>query len=128
MIDLQTCFKFAEIKIEAKSKTTNEPADRDFVSGTWVVPHDLPYLNGHFPNQPIVPGVAILDATFELISRAFGTGQLSAVKHSKFLKPLSPGSKVDIECRRVVDHEWAVDWSICKNDETELVARLLLVI
>jgi 3-hydroxymyristoyl/3-hydroxydecanoyl-(acyl carrier protein) dehydratase len=144
MIDVETCFKFEEMKFETAQQALEQVAGRDFVSAKWLVPHDLPYLQGHFPDQPIVPGVAILDATVQLISMAFGAASLNAVKNSKFLRPLLPGSTVLIECRRVINQEWTADWNVDtkkvteqaagKTDEgaiggaSELVARLLLVL
>lgn len=128
MIDLKSCFKFEEM-------TRNVTSETHTVCAKWIVPHDLSYLQGHFPNQPIVPGVAILDASVQLITNAFGSCELSQVKSSKFLKPLLPGSTVTIECRRVQDHEWTIDWSFRSlgtdggtEPATELIAKLLLVV
>jgi 3-hydroxyacyl-[acyl-carrier-protein] dehydratase len=116
MIDLNASFQFESLI----AKETG-----DFVSAKWIVPHDLPYLQGHFPDQPIVPGVAILDATTELLRKAYGKdNQVSLVKNSKFLKPLTPGSIITIECRQLSPQEWTVDWTI----GPEIIARLLLII
>lgn len=113
MIDTHACFQFEEVQ--------GQP---DYVTATWIVPQDLPYLQGHFPGQPIVPAVAILDATNELLNRALRQNlELTQLKNAKFTKPLEPTQAVSIECMRVVDNEWTVDWSI----QGELVARLLIV-
>ncbi len=37
------------------------------------VPAACPWFDGHFPSRPILPGVAMLDATIELLARASGS-------------------------------------------------------
>lgn len=58
---------------------------------------DHPAYAGHFPAQPIVPGVLLLDAVLQAIFAASGLAatawQISAVK---FLSPLLPGEAVVI--------------------------------
>jgi 3-hydroxyacyl-[acyl-carrier-protein] dehydratase len=63
-----------------------------------VIPVDAPYFAGHFPGNPVVPGVVILQRVIEEISRQAGTPQspqrLEAVK---FLAPLRPGDELSID-------------------------------
>lgn len=49
-----------------------------------------PALAGHFPGDPLVPGVLILEEVFAAVVTAFGPGQLIAVHWVKFLAPLRP--------------------------------------
>jgi 3-hydroxyacyl-[acyl-carrier-protein] dehydratase len=113
MIDVHACFQFIDVQVQ-------EPAG--LITAKWIVPHDLPYLQGHFPEQPIVPAVAILDATNELLTQALGKPtELSAVKNAKFTKPLEPAQTVHIECKPLGENEWTVDWKI---ESGELVAKL----
>lgn len=53
---------------------------------------DHPAFAGHFPGQPIVPGVVLLDLALQAIGDALDT-ELSAcaVSAVKFLSPLRPG-------------------------------------
>jgi len=56
---------------------------------------DHPSLPGHFPGNPVVPGVVLLDRIAAAIERA-GAGRLQRIGAVKFLAPVLPGE--DIEC------------------------------
>jgi 3-hydroxymyristoyl/3-hydroxydecanoyl-(acyl carrier protein) dehydratase len=64
-------------------------------SGEFSVPVDHPCLAGHFPGQPIVPAVLILDLSCELLCRLEpGLGSLREVRNAKFTRPVRPGETV----------------------------------
>lgn len=59
---------------------------------------DHPSLAGHFPNNPVVPGVVILDAVVAAAIAAVGTGHaLRRLPQVKFVQPLLPGQPAIIE-------------------------------
>ncbi len=66
---------------------------------TWIVPGDLPYLWGHFPDFPVVPGVALLDVALEAVRKKTGEPDVdfSQIRSAKFTKLVSPGNVVLIE-------------------------------
>ena len=57
-----------------------------------LIPADHPAYAGHFPGQPILPGVVLLDAALHALAEVHGnpaaTGQ---IKSAKFLSPVLPG-------------------------------------
>ena len=55
------------------------------------IPPDHPSLPGHFPGQPLVPGVLLLEHVLEAIEAV--QGPLAAVRlpQVKFVQPLLPG-------------------------------------
>jgi 3-hydroxyacyl-[acyl-carrier-protein] dehydratase len=59
-----------------------------------------PALPGHFPGNPIVPGVVLLDRIAAAIERARGL-RLAKIASVKFLAPLKP--EEDAELRVVCD-------------------------
>ncbi|MFS8370666.1 AMP-binding protein [Acetobacter indonesiensis] len=63
--------------------------------GTVAVPHDHPCLAGHFPGQPVVPGVLLLEAAYALLTDA--DFQFDMVK---FLHPVFPEQPVVFSIRR----------------------------
>lgn len=60
------------------------------------IPADHPSLPGHFPGQPIVPGVVVLDRVLEAIEDAHGPLGLLRLPQVKFAQPLLPGEVADI--------------------------------
>lgn len=64
----------------------------------WTVAPDHPALAGHFPGNPIVPGVLLLDAALHAVAAATGLAlahcEISSVK---FLSPARPGEELTIE-------------------------------
>ncbi len=63
----------------------------------FVVGHDHPALPGHFPGQPVVPGVLVLDRVLEAIERLAGPLPALALPQVKFVQPLLPGEQARIE-------------------------------
>lgn len=59
---------------------------------------DHPSLPGHFPGQPVVPGVVILDAVQAQARVLLGDAlRLRRIPQVKFLAPLLPGQAASIE-------------------------------
>ena len=59
-----------------------------------LIAADHPAYAGHFPGQPILPGVVLLDAALHaLAERQSRAGQfgLAQLKSAKFLSPVRPG-------------------------------------
>lgn len=54
------------------------------------IPASHPALDGHFPNNPIVPGVVILESVQQAIEAWQGKVRLESMHSVKFLNPLLP--------------------------------------
>ena len=84
-----------------------------------AIPADHPSLSGHFPGNPIVPGVVLLDAAMAAIGRARGAApaeyRLASVK---FLHPVKPPAILTV--RHADGAGSAVDFRI--DDGTRVVA------
>lgn len=65
------------------------------------IPLEHPCLPGHFPGQPVVPGVVILDAVQSAIEHEAGALAATRWPQVKFLQPLLPGQQACIELERV---------------------------
>ena len=77
-----------------KRSSSNEILADAIVSGK------SPWFSGHFPGEPILPGVALLGMVFDAINRACGKNFItSGVKRVKFKQIIKPGDKIRIIAR-----------------------------
>jgi len=85
---------------------TGSPQRRPTVTSDTPVRHSLalrvpahhPALAGHFPGNPIVPGVVLLDAVVSAAEEWLGTRlHVLRLSHAKFLAPLKPDDAAQIE-------------------------------
>jgi 3-hydroxymyristoyl/3-hydroxydecanoyl-(acyl carrier protein) dehydratase len=67
----------------------------------WQVAPDHPAFAGHFPGQPLLPGVALLAEVLEAILDAPAVaalvGTAPRIVAAKFLAPVRPGARLTIE-------------------------------
>ena len=68
----------------------NEPPEDFYLE--LVAPLNHPCYAGHFPDNPVVPGVVLL----ELVVQALGRGAPRAVASAKFHRVLKPGDRFAI--------------------------------
>lgn len=62
------------------------------------IPADHPSLPGHFPGQPVVPAVLILDRVLGEIRSRHPQLTLIGVRKMKFLQRLEPDTPFQLEC------------------------------
>ena len=61
-----------------------------------TVPADHPSLVGHFPGNPVVPGVLMLELVAQAACAALGEVNITCVRATKFTAPLLPEQQLDI--------------------------------
>jgi 3-hydroxyacyl-[acyl-carrier-protein] dehydratase len=62
------------------------------------VPADHPSLPGHFPGQPVVPGVVILDEVAAFAAELYGGAcHVARIPQVKFVAPLLPEQDARLE-------------------------------
>ncbi len=96
-----------------------------------------PYFQGHFPREPIVPGVLMIEMIAQMgaiVSQgdkeggASSVGYIGQVKNFKFMKVATPGDQliVDVSLEYPFDNFIEIDGKImCEN---ELIAKGKLVV
>lgn len=69
------------------------------------IPLDHPSLPGHFPGQPIVPGVVLLEQVIDAIRQAYPDVEISGFSAVKFISVLLPGQTFDIRLDVPANHK-----------------------
>ncbi|HHB75529.1 MAG TPA: hypothetical protein ENK84_03165, partial [Desulfobulbus sp.] len=65
--------------------------------GKICIPEDSPWFNGHFPDEPIFPGIAQIELACDLIADELQVPlQLIRLSRVKFKKIVRPGEILDI--------------------------------
>ncbi len=101
----------------------------------WVTA-DEPYLAGHFPGEPIVPGVLTLEGLIQscliLIGESFDRGRIRAslekVSRVKFKRAILPGDRVEFSAA-LVSREgvfWKFKGKARVGEETSAEADILI--
>ena len=74
--------------------------------GYKCVTFDEPYFRGHFPGNPVMPGVLIIEALAQVGAVAMlampenrgRIGFLGAIKNARFRRQVRPGDVLELEC------------------------------
>lgn len=74
-------------------------SDDRVVSARICIDAHHPSLPGHFPGNPVVPGVVLLDHVAAALERA-GSGSLRRLTSVKFLAPVLPGQTIQLRATR----------------------------
>lgn len=99
----------------------------DGARATLVFAADLPVFVGHFPGQPLVPGVHQLAAVAEAARRALGSLEVEAIDRAKWSAPAYPGQELAIEARwKQRDGRVIVDGTVSGPDGVCATCRLIL--
>jgi 3-hydroxyacyl-[acyl-carrier-protein] dehydratase len=67
--------------------------------GAFTITIDHPALDGHFPGNPIVPGVLVLEQVQRALQERIGRVRLTGLSQVKFLSPLRPGETCVVSFR-----------------------------
>lgn len=89
-----------------------------------VIAIEHPALAGHFPGNPIVPGVLIIEEVLNAVEEWRGELRLTRIASAKFASPLYPGQVFSI---RLEDKgEGRIDFE-CSHDIGVVAAGRLVV-
>lgn len=93
--------------------------------GHYTVRGDEFFLKGHFPNNPIVPGVILCEILAQsaciLMRDAMSEGKLpvyTGLNHVKFRSPVKPGDRVETRChiQRAKHPFYFAEGTVCVGD------------
>lgn len=115
MVNTEKIFRFEQV----------EMSDLE-VKGALEIAEDLPFFQGHFPGNPVLPAVTIVDASLELLRKKFP--EKSAydiqIKRSKFMKMVKPKHKVTLHAVHMGENLWKVVW----QSQEEILAQVNLIL
>lgn len=61
----------------------------------------FPGFDGHFPGQPVLPGVCMLKAVAAALEDWHGQGiRVEELRKARFLSPIRPGQPLEVKCVR----------------------------
>lgn len=96
--------------------------------GTARFKKDLPVLTGHFPGNPLIPGVYVLALVAEVARRTgVAVGAIQAIEKAKWSAPIFPDEDLTISLTsRQHEHGWRIDGEVSKGSVVCASCRLLL--
>lgn len=104
-------------------------------SDSYCIAADHPSLAGHFPGNPIVPGVVIFGVVEQALKRQHSGSGLSGIRKLKFLQPLLPdenfkisfasikADKVRFKCTRDSDGVVIAEGNLILQDTAETASQ-----
>jgi 3-hydroxyacyl-[acyl-carrier-protein] dehydratase len=89
---------------------------------TLTIPAEHPALAGHFPGEPILPGVMLLDEMVRTVESAAGAGHWR-IGSAKFVRPVRAGETLNLGRERLPNG--SIRFSVVRAGEP--VAHAVLV-
>jgi 3-hydroxyacyl-[acyl-carrier-protein] dehydratase len=93
-----------------------------------------PFFRGHFPGNPLVPGVLLTEALAQTAGIAAGqpgaakSYRLSAIKLMKFLKSVSPETTVTLRAEKLGEVAGLLQFQVSAKTGDETVAEGVIVL
>ena len=94
-------------------------SEKDGISADIYVPSDSPWFSGHFPAEPILPGVAQIRMVLDTISSARRQNLKAAgVRRVRFKQIIRPEDPLTIVAAPLEKNDGAYSFRIAVEDET----------
>ena len=94
-------------------------SDKNEISADIQVPSDSPWFSGHFPGEPILPGVAQIRMVFDTISKAMNHEmRVTGVRRVRFKQIIRPDNQIKIIATPLEQNDDTYSFRIAVKDET----------
>jgi len=91
-----------------------------------------PFFRGHFPGNPLVPGVILTEAAAQTAGIAAGEPgriyHLSAIRQMKFIRPVGPDTLVEFTASKTGGMGGLLQFQVTASVAGELVAEGVIVL
>ncbi len=99
---------------------------------TKTFPPDEPFFRGHFPGDPLVPGVILTEALAQTAGLAAGqpgrSFRLTAIRGMKFLRAVRPAEEIALRARKVAVVGPLWQFEVAAHVRGEIVAEGVVVL
>lgn len=108
----------------------SEPGQRAECATTFEA--EDPMFAGHFPGNPLVPGVILTEALAQAAGIAAASGYaeedrplflLSAIRAMKFLRPVRPGERINLRAEKLAQVDQLVQFRVVASVDGGTVAE-----
>jgi len=93
---------------------------------------DEPFFAGHFPGDPLVPGVILTEAMAQTAGIAAGspgrTFHLAALKMVKFLRPVRPLDRIEFTAKKLAEAGGLIQFQTSASVQGTPVAEGVLIL
>ena len=94
-------------------------SEENEISADIHVPPDSPWFDGHFPGEPILPGVAQIGMVFDAIRKARNRDlKISSVRRVRFKRIIRPDDQLKIIAAPLKENASAYSFRILVANET----------
>jgi 3-hydroxyacyl-[acyl-carrier-protein] dehydratase len=91
-----------------------------------------PFFQGHFPGNPLVPGVILTEAAAQTAGIAAGAPgcifHLSAIRQMKFLRPVPPDTLVEFSATKIATIGALLQFQVTAHVGAEAVAEGVIIL
>lgn len=82
-----------------------------------MLPADAIWFDGHFPNDPVLPGVAQIQLVLETVNATLGSaGRLKSLKRIRFRTMIRPGDQFEIKTQAAAGRAGTFQFCITLDD------------
>ena len=113
-----------------KSMSGLQPFEGDGISAEFIFPKDFVGFQGHFENNPILPGVCKIQAVIVMHEEfQHKTFRLIEVSQAKYFLPVTVDQKITLQCHSKLNPETGLTTvKVLVQKEKEKIAMLQLII
>ena len=102
-------------------------SDKNEIEAEIQVPPDSPWFSGHFPGDPILPGVAQIGMVKNVIQQARGQDlSVSSVRRVRFKQIIRPDDKLNLTAAPLKENAGAYSFRILVENE-EVCSGVMMV-